>query len=108
MLDLKLIRSQPEEIAENCRKRNVHVDIEKLLELDEQVRQITTEVDSVRQRRNEISKEMKGKIPSDERQPLIEESKNLRNEDRRPKLADSMTSRESPNSVSSAPEIIAV
>ena len=81
MLDLKLIRSQPEEIVENCRKRNVHVDIEKLLELDEQVRQITTEVDSVRQRRNEISKEMKGKIPSDERQPLIEESKNLRNEE---------------------------
>ena len=81
MLDLKLIRSQPEEITENCRKRNVHVDIEKLLELDEQVRQITTEVDSVRQRRNEISKEMKGKIPSDERQPLIEESKNLRNEE---------------------------
>ena len=81
MLDLKLIRSQPEEIAENCRKRNVLVDIEKLFELDEQVRQITTEVDSVRQRRNEISKEMKGKIPSDERQPLIEESKNLRNEE---------------------------
>ena len=81
MLDLKLIRSQPEEIARNCRKRNVHVDIEKLLEIDEQVRQITTEVDSVRQRRNEISKEMKGKIPSDERQPLIEESKNLRNEE---------------------------
>ena len=81
MLDLKLIRSQPEEIAENCRKRNAHVDIEKLLELDEQVRQITNEVDSVRQRRNEISKEMKGKIPSDERQPLIEESKNLRNEE---------------------------
>ena len=81
MLDLKLIRSQPKEIAENCRKRNVHVDIEKLLELDEQVRQITTEVDSVRQRRNEISKEMKGKISSDEPQPLIEESKNLRNEE---------------------------
>ena len=81
MLDLKLIRSQPEEIAENCRKRNAHVDIEKLLELDEQVRQITTEVDSIRQRRNEISKEMKGKIPSDEPQPLIEESKNLRNEE---------------------------
>ena len=81
MLDLKLIRSQPEEIAENCRKRNVLVDIEKLLELDEHVRQITTEIDLVRQRRNEISKEMKGKIPSDEHQPLIEESKNLRNEE---------------------------
>ena len=59
MLDLKIIRSQPEVIAENCRKRNVDVDIEKLLALDEQVRQITSEVDSVRQRRNDISNKMK-------------------------------------------------
>ena len=81
MLDLKLIRSQPEEIAENCRKRNVQVDIEKLLMLDEQVRQITTEVDAVRQRRNDISKKMKGKIPPEERQPLIENSKILREEE---------------------------
>ena len=81
MLDLKIIRSQPEVIAENCRKRNVDVDIEKLLALDEQVRQITSEVDSVRQRRNDISNKMKGKIPPEERQPLIEESKNLREEE---------------------------
>ncbi len=45
MLDLKLIRSQPELITENCRKRNVNVDIENLLKLDEKVRQTTTEVD---------------------------------------------------------------
>ena len=81
MLDLKLIRSQPEEIVENCRKRNVDVDIDKLLMLDEQVRQITTEVDAVRQRRNDISKIMKSKISPDERQPLIEESKILREEE---------------------------
>ena len=55
MLDLKLIRSQPELIAENCQKRNVNVDIEKLLKLDEKVRQTTTEVDSFRQIRNAIS-----------------------------------------------------
>ena len=81
MLDLKLIRSQPEEIAENCRRRNVNVDIEKLLTFDEQVRQITTEVDSVRQQRNDISKKMKGKISPEIRQSLIEESKNLRDEE---------------------------
>jgi len=81
MLDLKLIRSQPEEIADNCRRRNVDVDIKKLLALDEQVRQITTEVDAVRQRRNDISKKMKSKIPPEERQPLIEESKKLRDEE---------------------------
>ena len=81
MLDLKLIRNQPEEIAENCRKRNVQVDIEKLLMLDKQVRLITTEVDSIRQRRNDINKRMKGKITPEVRKPLIEESKILREEE---------------------------
>ena len=81
MLDLKLIRNQPEEIAENCRKRNVQVDIEKLLMLDKQVRLITTEVDAIRQRRNDINKRMKGKTSPEVRQPLIEESKILREEE---------------------------
>ncbi len=81
MLDLKLIRNQPEEIAENCRKRNVQVDIEKLLMLDKQVRLITTEVDAIRQRRNDINKRMKVKITPEVRQPLIEESKILREEE---------------------------
>ena len=81
MLDLKLIRSQPELIAENCRKRNVNVDIGKLLKLDEKVRQTTTEVDSFRQSRNEISNKMKGNLSTEERQPLIEESKQLRDKE---------------------------
>ena len=81
MLDLKLIRSKPEEIVENCRKRNVQVDIEKLLMLDKQVRHITTEADVIRQRRNDINKRMKGKITSEVRKPLIEESKILREEE---------------------------
>ena len=81
MLDLKLIRSKPEEIVENCRKRNVQVDIEKLLMLDKQVRHITTEADVIRQRRNDINKRMKGKITLEVRQPLIEESKILREEE---------------------------
>ena len=81
MLDLKLIRSMPEEIVENCRKRNVQVDIEKLLMLDKQVRHITTEADVIRQRRNDINKRMKGKITPELRKPLIEESKILREEE---------------------------
>ena len=81
MLDLKLIRSKPEEIVENCRKRNVQVDIEKLLMLDKQVRHITTEADVIRQRRNDINKRMKGKITSEVRKPLIEESKILREQE---------------------------
>ena len=81
MLDLKLIRSHPELIVENCRKRNVKVDIEKFLKLDEKVRQTTTEVDSFRQIRNDISNKMKGNLTAEERHPLIEESKQLRDKE---------------------------
>jgi len=83
MLDLKLIRSQPKEIAENCRIRNVNVDIERLLVLDEQVRQINTEIDSIREKRNDISEKMKDNISRIERQPLINESKFLREQESR-------------------------
>ncbi len=81
MLDLKLIRSEPKLIAENCRKRNVNVDIEKLLKLDEKVRQTTTEVDIFRRNRNDISNKMKGNLSVEERQPLIEESKYLKDQE---------------------------
>ena len=81
MIDIKLIRSEPELIAENCRKRNVNVDIDKLLKLDEKVRQTTTEVDSFRQIRNDISNKMKGNLSAEERQLLIEESKQLRDQE---------------------------
>ncbi len=81
MLDLKFIRNNSKAVAKNCLDRNITVDVDTLLQLDEQVRQNTTEVDSVRQRRNEISSKMKGKLPPEERQPLIEESKKLRNEE---------------------------
>ena len=81
MLDLKLIRSQPELIAENCRKRNVNLDIGKLLKLDEKVRQTTTEVDSFRQIRNDISNKMKVNLSAEERYKLIEESKQLRDKE---------------------------
>ena len=81
MLDLKLIRNQPNEIAENCRNRNVDVDIEKLLMLDEQVRQINTEIDSIREKRNAISRKIKSDISIMDRNPLIEESKILREEE---------------------------
>ena len=36
MLDLKLIRSQSETIAENCKNRNLDLDIPELLRLDEE------------------------------------------------------------------------
>ncbi len=78
MLDLKLIRAESKQVAENCRNRNLSVDIPRLLELDEQARALNTEIDSLRQQRNEISARMKQRLPEEQRQPLIEKSKALR------------------------------
>ena len=52
MLDLKLIRSQSETIAENCKNRNLDLDIPELLRLDEEVRAMNTQLDNIRQQRN--------------------------------------------------------
>ena len=81
MIDLRLLRNDPDRVAENCRNRGLNLDISHLLKLDEHVREAQTELERIRQRRNQISGQMKGKLPQEERQPLIEEAKTLRGEE---------------------------
>jgi seryl-tRNA synthetase len=52
MLDIKLIRTQPEEIRQLCTRRKAPVDFDQLLGLDEKVRKVTTDVETLRQQRN--------------------------------------------------------
>ena len=73
MLDLRVIRQDPEKISENCRHRNLPDLVVPLLEQDELARGLKGELDTLRQRRNEISNQMKSKLSADERQTLIEE-----------------------------------
>ncbi|MCQ2378664.1 MAG: serine--tRNA ligase [Victivallaceae bacterium] len=56
MLDMKLIRSNPEMIRKNCVRRGFDVDVDALLELDVQCRQLTGEVETLRAERNRLSK----------------------------------------------------
>lgn len=51
MLDIKLIRTQPEKIRELCKRRGSPVDFDKLLEEDERVRSLTAQLDTLRQQR---------------------------------------------------------
>jgi seryl-tRNA synthetase len=51
MLDLKLIRTQPDAVRELIRRRHAPVDFDKLIQLDERVRALTAQVDSLRQKR---------------------------------------------------------
>lgn len=56
MLDLKIIRENPDKIKENCKNRLANVDIDKLLELDEQRRGAIAKIDQLRAERNTVSK----------------------------------------------------
>jgi len=71
MLDIKFIRENPALVKEGCRKKQVKVDINKLLELDEKKRELLQKVEQLRHRINEISSEK----PAEE---LIEEGRKIK------------------------------
>ncbi|MDQ5913947.1 MAG: seryl-tRNA synthetase [Patescibacteria group bacterium] len=77
MLDIKFIRENPEVVKEAARNKNVDVDIDQLLVLDEQVVALRQELDALRQKRNENAESMKGGKPSSEQ---IEEGKRLKDD----------------------------
>jgi len=78
MLDIKLIRSNPEILIKAMAKRKESFDVEALINLDERRRQILTEVEQLKNKQNEASKQIpmfkkEGKDTSS----LMDEMKNL-------------------------------
>lgn len=75
MISIELIRQNPDAVKEAMRKRGAEVPIDRILELDRIRRSIISETDTLRARRNEVSREM-GR--SKERpQQLIEEMRSV-------------------------------
>ena len=105
MLDLRVIRQDPEKISENCRNRNLPDLVALLLKQDEIVRSLKGELDTLRQRRNEINNQMKSKLSTDERQTLIEESKSLKQKEEALYLAHQSAEVERGNLLSQIPNL---
>ena len=57
MLDIKIIREQPEIVKESCKNRQVECDVDRILELDKQKRQLLQEVEQLRSEQNKLGKE---------------------------------------------------
>src|SRR5215210_2128229 len=75
MLDIRLVREQPDRVREALRNRNDDPSsVDRVLELDEQRRTLLVEKEQLQARRNELSKQVPKAAP-DERAALIEESK---------------------------------
>ena len=75
MLDIRFIRQNPDSVQENARRKGYDVSISRLLELDDQRRELSQRVDELRERRNANAAKMKGGKPE---QSLIDEGKQIK------------------------------
>lgn len=78
MLDLKFIRDNADLVQENCRKRNVNVDVSEVVGLYDSRNHVLAELESLRSRRNENARAMKASPSDEQRTRLIEEGKSLK------------------------------
>ena len=58
MLDIRLIRTQPEVVKEALARRKMDIDIDLLLSLDAEKREILFQVEQIKARQNEVSKQI--------------------------------------------------
>ena len=77
MLDIRLIREQPEEIRARLATKNVDVPIDDILALDERRRRLISEVERIKSERNEGSRRIARTRDPEERGALIAEMKQL-------------------------------
>ena len=72
MLDVKFIRENLELVEKSTREKGYKINIKEVLSLDDARKEVLSEVEALRQKRNEIAAKMKGGKPSKE---LIAEGK---------------------------------
>jgi len=77
MLDIKLIRQNPEKVKEGCRNKNAQVDIDRLLEVDGKRRETIQALDDMRAQKNKASKEIPNLKDDKEKNKLILEMREL-------------------------------
>jgi seryl-tRNA synthetase len=77
MIDLKLVREKPEWVKEAIASLQIEAPINAILALDEQRRTLLTEVEALKARRNEVSKEIGRLRGAPQADPLKEEMRQV-------------------------------
>ena len=78
MLDLKYIRDNIDAVRANVKNRHVTADPDLVVRLYDQRNQLLKELEGLRASRNANADRMKGKLSAEERAPLVEEGKRLK------------------------------
>lgn len=76
MLDIKIIRNNPEIVRDNIKKRNLSLDLDKFLKIDSEKLDLIIKVDELRAVKNKVSKEIPT-LSNEERPAKIAEMKGL-------------------------------
>jgi len=77
MLDIAFIRSNPDLIKEGMRKKRMTMDLDELLAVDDEVRKLKAEVETLRADRNRLSKEIP-KIKGEEKDRAVAQVKSIK------------------------------
>jgi len=78
MLDIKRLRDDTDEVKRSLNNRQVDVDVDQILNIDKQRRDLLFELDQLKQKRNENSEKIgKSKLDPEEKQLLIRETRSL-------------------------------
>ncbi|MDF1682223.1 MAG: hypothetical protein P1U46_00100 [Patescibacteria group bacterium] len=76
MLDIKIIRSNPEMVKDIIKKRNLNLDLDNFLEIDSEKLDLIIKVDDLRALKNKVSKEIPT-LSNEERPAKIAEMKKV-------------------------------
>lgn len=66
MLDIKFIRENKEEVKKAAENKNIDLDLDKLLEIDQERRDLLAELENFRAERNDLAKNNQGGKPSED------------------------------------------
>jgi len=80
MLDVQFVRDHLDEVKANCKNRNVTCDVDRVVQLDDQRKQVLQATQLKQQRANEVSKLIPKEKDQAKKQELIQEGRKLREE----------------------------
>ena len=80
MLDAQFIREHLGAVKDNCKNRNVTADVDRVVQLDDQRKQVVQAAQVKQQRANEVSKAIPKEKDAAKKQELIAEGRRLREE----------------------------
>src|SRR5438094_815085 len=66
MIDINIIRNNPDKIQEAAKAKHVDIDVQHLLEIDTKYRELAKAVQQLREERNTFTNSLKGKKPSED------------------------------------------